>query len=138
MKFGLNWLMIHHILKALQIEQQGQISDSFKTQVLLEVILVKLLANEYASFIMIYVKKDVFGYWTKRWTCGDYQFVNWQAKRYVMPTPKELFDPIGHVKVNITWDLRFEYDKVSIKVVDKQIIGFEGVDEHGKDYLYQW
>ncbi len=31
--------------------------------------------------------------------------------------------PIGHVKVNITWVLKFEYDKVSIKKVDKQNIG---------------
>jgi hypothetical protein len=62
--------------------------------VLLEVGLVKCSAKEYASFIMIYAKKDVFGYWTKRWTCGDYQFVNWQTKfeRYAMPTPKENFD----------------------------------------------
>jgi hypothetical protein len=29
MKFGLNWLMIHHILKALQIKQ-GHVFDSFK------------------------------------------------------------------------------------------------------------
>lgn len=75
---------------------------------------------------MMYAKKDVFGYWTKRWTCGDYQFVNWQTKfeRYTMPTPKENFDAIGHVKVNITWDLKFEYNKVSIKKADKQNIGF--------------
>jgi hypothetical protein len=53
---------------------------------------------------MIYAKKDVFNYWTKRWTCGDYQFVNWQTKseRYAMPTPKENFESIGHVTVKIT------------------------------------
>jgi hypothetical protein len=55
-----------------------------------------------------------------------------------MPTPEEIFDVVGHVKVFNTFDLRARYHQLSIRKEDKAKTAFWGVNFHGKDCLYQW
>ena len=61
-----------------------------------------------------------------------------KSDRYAMPTPKEIFDAIGHFKVFNNLDLRSGYHQLPIREADKQRQPFWGIDEHGKDKLYQW
>jgi hypothetical protein len=72
--------------------------------------------------------------------CGDYHLINRQTKsdKYAMPTPKEIFDVMGHVKVLSTLDLRAGYHRLLIREEDKAKTAFWGVNSHGKDCLYQW
>jgi hypothetical protein len=74
---------------------------------LLEVGLVELSHGEYASATVMPAKKDVHGNYTDRWMCGDYCPINRQIKsnKYVMPTPEEIFDVVGHARVFSTLDL---------------------------------
>jgi putative transposase len=55
-----------------------------------------------------------------------------------MPTPKKIFDVVGHAKVFSTLDLRAGYHQLSIREEDKAKTTFWGVNSHGKDCLYQW
>jgi hypothetical protein len=68
---------------------------------LLEARLVELSYGEYASTTIMPAKKDVHGNYTDRRMCGNYCPINWQTKsdKYAMPTPKEIFDVVGHAKV---------------------------------------
>ncbi len=68
---------------------------------LLEAKLVELSHGEHASAIVMLAKKDVHGNYTDRRMCGDYLLINRQTKsdKYAMPTPEEIFDVVGHVKV---------------------------------------
>lgn len=111
-----------------------------RTQDLWEAGLVELSGGEYASATVMPAKKDVFGNWTERRMCGDYRLVNRQTKsdRYAMPIPEEIFDAIGHAKVFSMLDLRSGYHQLPIKEADKQKTAFWGINEHGKDCLYQW
>jgi hypothetical protein len=72
--------------------------------------------------------------------CGDYRPINQQTKsdKYAMPTPEEIFDVVGHVKVFSTLDLRTGYHQLPIQEEDKAKTTFWGVNYHGKDCLYQW
>jgi hypothetical protein len=74
---------------------------------LLEAGLVELSYGEYASTIVMLAKKDVHGNYTDRRMCGDYRPINQQTKsdKYAMPTPKEIFDVVGHVRVFSALDL---------------------------------
>jgi hypothetical protein len=47
-----------------------------RTLDLLEAGLVKLSHGEYASAIVMPVKKVVHGNYTDRWMCGDYRLIN--------------------------------------------------------------
>jgi hypothetical protein len=55
-----------------------------------------------------------------------------------MPTPKEIFDVVGHAKVFSTFDLWARYHQLPIREEDKAKTAFWDVNSHGKDYLYQW
>jgi hypothetical protein len=55
-----------------------------------------------------------------------------------MPTPKEIFDVMGHARVFSTLDLRAGYCQLLIREEDKAKTTFWGVNSHGKDCLYQW
>jgi hypothetical protein len=72
----------------------------------LEVGLVELSHGEYASATVMLAKKDIHGNYMNRRMCGDYRLINQQTKsdKYAMPTPKEIFDVVGHVKVFNTLD----------------------------------
>jgi hypothetical protein len=54
-----------------------------------------------------------------------------------MPTPKEIFDVVGHARVFSTFDIRTGYHQLSIREEDKGETAFLGVNSHGKDCLYQ-
>jgi hypothetical protein len=107
---------------------------------LLEARLVELSHGEYALAIVMLAKKDVHGNYMDRRMCGDYRPINWQTKfdKDAMPTPKEIFDVVGHVRVFNTLDLRTRYHQLSIREEDKAKTTFWGVNSHGKDCLYQW
>jgi hypothetical protein len=79
-----------------------------RTLDLLEAGLMELSHGEYASAIIMLAKKDVHGHYTDRRMCGDYRPINWKTKsdKYAMPTPKEIFDVVGHVRVLNTFDLQ--------------------------------
>ena len=85
-------------------------------------------------------KKDIFGNWTKKRMCGDYRPINKRTKsdRYVMPTPEEIFEAVGYSKVFSTLDLRSGYHQLPVRMEDKHKTAFWGIDEFGKDRLYQW
>jgi putative transposase len=53
-----------------------------------------------------------------------------------MPTPEEIFDFVGHVRVFSTLDLWAGYHQLPIREEDKAKIAFWGVNSHGKDCLY--
>ncbi len=116
--------------------------DLIQSQTLdpLEVGLMKLLHGEYALTTIMPAKKDVHGDYTNKQMCGDYCLINRQTKsdKYAMPTPEEIFDVVGHVKVFNTLDLRTRYHQLQIQEEDKAKTAFWGVNSHGKDYLYQW
>jgi hypothetical protein len=78
---------------------------------LLEAGLVELSHGEYALATVVPAKKDVHGNYTDRQMCGDYRPINRQTKshKYAMPTPKEIFDVVGHARVFCTLDLRVGY-----------------------------
>jgi hypothetical protein len=107
---------------------------------LLEAGLVELSHGEYALATVMLAKKGVHGNYTDRRMCGDYHPINRQTKsdKYAMPTPKEIFDVMGHVKVLSTLDLRAGYHRLLIREEDKAKTAFWGVNSHGKDCLYQW
>ena len=102
--------------------------------------LVEPSYGEYASATVMPAKKDVHGNYTDRRMCGDYRPINRQtrADRYVMPTPEEIFDAVGHAKVFCTLDLRAGYNQLPVHEGDKPKTKFWGIDSHGKDCLYQW
>ncbi len=81
-----------------------------------------------------------FSNWTKRWICGNCQLVNDQIKsnKYATSIVNEIFDAIGCVKVFNILDLSLGYHKLLVMEVDKQKTTFWGIDEHGKDGMYQW
>lgn len=64
---------------------------------LLGVGLVKLFKGEYASTIIMTIKKNIFGNWIKRHMCGDYYLVNntTHLYKYAMPLLEEIFDTFG-------------------------------------------
>jgi len=110
-----------------------------RTLDLLEARLVELSHGEYASTIVMPAKKDIHGNYTDRRMCGNYCPINRQTKsdKYAMPTPKEIFDVMGHAKVFNTL-LRTGYHQLLIREEDKAKIVFWGINSHGKDCLYQW
>ena len=105
---------------------------------LLEAGLVELSHGEYASAIVMPAKKDMHGNYMDRRMCGDYCPINRQMKsdKYAMPTPKEIFDAIGHARVFSTLDLRAGYHQLPIQEEDKAKTTFWGLNSHGKDCLY--
>ncbi len=111
-----------------------------RTLDLLEAGLVELSHGEYALTTVMLAKKDVHGNYTDRRMCGDYHPINRQTKsdKYAMPTPEEIFDVVGHVRVFSTLDLRAGYHQLPIRKKDKAKTAFWGVNSHGKDCLYQW
>jgi hypothetical protein len=54
-----------------------------------------------------------------------------------MSIVNEIFDAIGCVKVFNILDLSLGYHKLLVMEVDKQKTTFWGIDEHGKDGMYQ-
>jgi hypothetical protein len=111
-----------------------------RTLDLLEAGLVELSHGEYASATIMPTKKDIHGNYTDRRMCGDYRPINQQTKsdKYAMPTPEEIFDVVGHVKVFSTLDLREGYHQLPIRKEDKAKTAFWNINSHGKDCLYQW
>jgi hypothetical protein len=87
-----------------------------RTLDLLEARLVELSHGEYASATVMPAKKDVHGNYMDRWMSGDYHPINRQTKsdKYAMPTPEEIFDVVGHVRVFSTLDLRAGYHQLPI------------------------
>ena len=53
-----------------------------------------------------------------------------------MPTPEELFDAVGKPRVFSTMDLRFGYYQLPLRIEDRVITEFWGVDEDGRDMLF--
>jgi putative transposase len=111
-----------------------------RTLDLLEAGLVELSHDEYASATVMTAKKDVHGNYKNRWMCGDYCPINRQTKsdKYAMPTPEEIFDVVGHVRVFSTLDLWVGNHQLSIRKENKTKTTFWGVNSHGKDCLYHW
>jgi hypothetical protein len=107
---------------------------------LLETRLVELSDGEYALATVLPAIKDVHGNYIDRRMCGDYRPINRQIKsdKYAMPTPKEIFDVMGHAKVFNTLDLRAGYHQLPIRKEDKAKTTFWGVNFHENDCLYQW
>jgi len=109
-----------------------------RTLDLLEAGLVELSHGEYTSTTVMLAKKDVHGNYTDRRMCGDYCPINRQIKsdKYVMPTPKEIFDVVEHARVFSILDLRAGYHQLPIQEEDKAKTAFWGVNSHSKDCLY--
>jgi hypothetical protein len=86
------------------------------------------------------LKKDIYGNWTEKRMCGDYRRINKFTKfdRYAIPTPKENFEAIGHAKVFSTLDLCSGYHQIGLREDDKEKTAFWGINEDGKDRLFQW
>ncbi|BBM99381.1 hypothetical protein Mp_1g20900 [Marchantia polymorpha subsp. ruderalis] len=78
--------------------------------------LMDLLHDEYASAAVMSVKKDVHGNYT------DSRLFD----KYVMPTPKEIFDVMGHAKIFGTLELRAGYHQLPIREEDKAKRAFWG------------
>ena len=55
-----------------------------------------------------------------------------------MPTPKEIFDSVGHAKVFNTLDLRAGYNQLPVRDSDRPKTTFWGINTDGKDCLFQW
>ena len=55
-----------------------------------------------------------------------------------MPTPEEISEAVGDVIVFNRLDLRSGYYQLSIRGDRKHKLVFWGIDENGKDQLYQW
>ncbi len=53
-----------------------------------------------------------------------------------MPTPEEIFDVVGHVRVFSTFDLRARYHQLPIQEEDKAKTTFWDINSHDKDCLY--
>jgi hypothetical protein len=88
-------LIFHHPYRYSDMERdliQSRMLD------LLEAGLVQLSHGEYASTTVMHAKKDVHGNYIDRRMCGNYRLINRQTKsdKYAMPTPKEIFDVMGH------------------------------------------
>jgi hypothetical protein len=83
--------------------------DLIRSQMLdlLEARLMELSHGEYALAIVMPTKKDVHGNYTDRRMFGNYRPIKRQSKsdKYAMPTPKEIFDVVGHARVFNTLDL---------------------------------
>jgi len=109
-----------------------------RTLDLLDARLMELSHGEYASTTIMPAKKDVHGNYTDKRMCGDYCPINWQIKsnKYAMPTPKEIFNVVGHVRVFSTLDLRAGYHQLLIREEDKAKTAFWGVNFHSQDCLY--
>ena len=105
---------------------------------LLSAGLVELSDREYACATVMPAKKDIFGNWTEKRMCGDYQPINRKTKsdRYPMPTPEELFDFLGAARVFSTLDLRSGYHQLPLRQEDRVKMAFWGVDDDGKDSLF--
>jgi len=90
-------------------------------QELLAASLIELSNSEYACATVMPSKKDIFGNWTEKRMCGDYRPVNHKTKsdRYPMPTPKELFDVVGHSRVFSTLDLQSNYHQLPLVEEDQ-------------------
>jgi hypothetical protein len=71
--------------------------------------------------------------------CGDYRRINkfTKSNRYTIPTPEENFEAIGHAKIFSTLDLHSGYHQIGLREEDKEKTAFWGIDEDGKDRLYQ-
>jgi hypothetical protein len=95
---------------------------------------------KYASATVMPSKKDIYGNWTEKKMCGDYRRINkfTKSNRYAMPTPEENFEAIRHAKVFSTLDLRSGYHQIGLREEDKEKTAFWGIDEDGKDRLFQW
>lgn len=80
-----------------------------QTLKLLEASLVDLFKGGYASTIVLPIKKDNFGNWTKCCMCGDYRPINKRMHfgKYAMPLCEEIFDVLGQAMVfstlNVFW-----------------------------------
>jgi hypothetical protein len=85
-------------------------------------------------------KKDIYGNWTEKKMCGNYRRINkfTKSNHYTMPTPEENFEAIGHTNVFSTLDLRSRYHQIGLREEDKERTAFWGIDEDGKDRLFQW
>jgi hypothetical protein len=109
---------------------------------LVEAGLVELAPPDckYASATVMPSKKDIYGNWTEKRMCGDYRRINkfTKSNRYAMPTPKENFEAIRHAKVFSTLDLYSRYHQIGLREEDKEKMAFWGIDENGKDWLFQW
>jgi hypothetical protein len=112
------------------------------TKELVEAGLVELAPPDYkyASATVMPSKKDIYGNWTEKKMRGDYRRINkfTKSNRYAMPTPEENFEAIRHAKVFSTLDLRSGYHQIGLREEDKEKTAFWGIDEDGKDRLFQW
>jgi hypothetical protein len=95
---------------------------------------------EYVLATVMPSKKDIYGNWTEKRMCGDYRKINkhTNSDRYTMPTPEEIFEAVGDARIFSTLDLRSGYHQLGIRAGDKQKTAFWGIDDNGKDRLYQW
>jgi hypothetical protein len=71
----------------------------------LDVGLVELSKDEYASTIAMPTNKDIFGNWTKCHMHGNFHPMNkWMHfDKYAMHLPKEIFHSLGQPKFLALW-----------------------------------
>lgn len=100
---------------------------------------MELSHSEYASAIIMPMKKDVHDNYTDRQIRGDYRSINWQTKfnKYAMPILEKIFDVIEYARIFSTFNLWAGYHQLPIREKDKAKTTFWSVNSHGKDYLYQ-
>ncbi len=101
---------------------------------------MELPRGEYASTIMIPIKKDIFDNWIDRHMCGECRMMNKQTRsdKCVMPLLDEIFDALGQAKVFSTLGLKFGYHQLPSRDGDKVKMTFWGIDLHKNDYLCEW
>lgn len=85
-------------------------------------------------------KKYVHDNYVYRKMCGDYCLNNRHTKfnKYIMHTPEDFFDVIGHSRIFSTLDLCQGYHQLPIRDEEKIKTTFLNVNVQDKDCLYQW
>jgi hypothetical protein len=86
--------------------------------------------SEYGDPVTMPPNKDEFGNWTLKRPCCDYRMLNkiLVTDRYVLPTPKAIFDNIKDARVYTILDLRWGFHQVRVAEEDVPKTAFWGLD----------
>jgi hypothetical protein len=100
-----------------------------------EASLIQPSSSDFATAIVMPIKKDSTRLWTKKIMCEDYKPLNLVTPqdRYPMPILKELFDNIGDSKIFRIVDLRQGFNQIMLvaKAHKKTTV-------HGSNKSWEW
>jgi hypothetical protein len=100
-----------------------------------EVGLIQPSNSDFATIIVMPIKKDSPKLWTKKRICEDYRPLNLVTPqdRYPMPIPEELFDNIGDSNIFTIVDIRQGFNQIMFVAKDRKITTFDG-----RNKLWEW